>query len=158
MNLTDHPIVPAGGNAPAAGDCPGAPSRPRFLVVDDDPIFQLILRSHLEEMGFEVAVADNGKAALKLCLQFKPNVVILDMFMPEKEGIETIPALKRMDPTLEILAISGGGAGNRDLALKTARLLGARHILRKPFTRAELSAALSVIMQQEPVGLRPPCS
>jgi CheY-like chemotaxis protein len=125
MNLTNPPEAPASGNAPASGDCPGAPPLPRFLVVDDDPIFQLILRSHLEEMGFEVAVADNGKAALKLCLQFKPNVVILDMFMPEKEGIETIPALKRMNPTLAILAISGGGVGNRELVLKTARLVGA---------------------------------
>jgi CheY-like chemotaxis protein len=98
-------------------------------------------------MGFPVAVADNGKAALKLCLQFKPNVVILDMFMPEKDGIESIPALKRIDPALQILAISGGGIGDRDLFLKTARLVGARHVLKKPFTRTELSAALSVMLQ-----------
>jgi CheY-like chemotaxis protein len=122
------------------------------MVVDDDPIFQLIIRSHLEEKGFPVEVADNGATALKLCRQFKPNVVILDMFMPEKEGIETIPALKRIDPTIEILAISGGGVGDRDLCLKTARLVGARHVLKKPFTPAELSAALSVVLQHSSLG------
>ena len=140
-------MVPAGSNVPTNGHCLSAPTPGlRFLVVDDDPIFQLIIRTQLEEMKFTVAVADNGAAALKLCPQFKPNVVILDMFMPEKEGIETIPALKRIDPDLEIMAISGGGVGDRELWLKTARLLGARHILRKPFTPAEFSAALSVIM------------
>jgi len=117
------------------------------MVVDDDPIFQLIMQTHLEEMGMTVAVADDGLAALKLCPKFKPDVVVLDMFMPEKEGIETIPALKRIDPTIEILAVSGGGVGDRDLCLKTARLVGARHILKKPFTRAELSDALRVILQ-----------
>jgi CheY-like chemotaxis protein len=116
------------------------------MVVDDDPIFQGIIRIYLEEMGFPVAVADNGCAALKLCAQFKPNVVILDMFMPEKEGIETIPALKRIDPTLEILAISGGGVGDRDLCLKTARLVGARHVLRKPFTCTQFAEALTLTM------------
>jgi two-component system, chemotaxis family, chemotaxis protein CheY len=151
MNSTDQPIAPGGGNVPKGSDCPSEPPRLRCMVVDDDPIFQLIIRSHLEEMGFPVAVADNGSAALKLCPQFKPNVVILDMFMPEKEGIETIPALKRIDPTLEILAISGGGVGDRELWLKTARLVGARHVLRKPFTRQEFSDALSVIMQHSPM-------
>jgi len=147
MNSIDRSHAPKGGETPNAGGGAVTPPPPRFLVVDDDPIFQLILRTHLEEMGFPVAVADNGQAALKLCVQFKPNVVILDMFMPEKEGIETIPELKRIDPTIEILAISGGGVGDRDLLLKTARLIGARHVLKKPFTRAELSAALSVVMQ-----------
>lgn len=147
MDSTDQPIAPEGGNAPKGSDCSSTLPRLRCMVVDDDPIFQLIIRTHLEEMGFPVAVADNGHTALKLCPQFKPNVVILDMFMPEKEGIETIPALKRIDPTLEILAVSGGGVGDRELWLKTARLVGARHVLRKPFTRTEFSEALSVIMQ-----------
>jgi CheY-like chemotaxis protein len=147
MSLTDRPAAPDGENASNDSRCSDAPPRLRFLVVDDDPIFQLIIRTQLEEMGFPVEVADNGRAALKLCLQFKPNVVVLDMFMPEKDGIETIPELKRIDPSLEILAVSGGGVGDRELCLKTARLVGARHILRKPFTRTEFSAALSVIMQ-----------
>ena len=147
MNSTGRPIVPESENTTNGSNCLGAPPPPRFLVVDDDPIFQSIIRSHLEEMGFPVAVADNGAAALKLCPQFKPNVVILDMFMPEKDGIESIPALKRIDPALQILAISGGGIGDRDLFLKTARLVGARHVLKKPFTRTELSAALSVMLQ-----------
>ncbi len=139
--------MPPTEKAPPGSNGAGSPALPRFLVVDDDPMFQLIIRSHLEERGFPVAVADDGAAALKLCRQFKPNVVILDMFMPEKEGIETIPALKRIDPNIAILAISGGGVGDRDLCLKTARLIGARHVLKKPFAPAELSAALSVTMQ-----------
>jgi CheY-like chemotaxis protein len=154
MNPNDRPGSPEGGQAPIVSDRPGTSPQSRFLVVDDDPIFQLIVRTHLEEMGFTVAVADNGKTALKLCPQFKPSVVILDMFMPEKEGIETIPALKRIDPAIEILAISGGGVGGRDLWLKTARLLGARHVLKKPFSRAELAAALAIVMQPREQTLR----
>ena len=150
MGPISRSIPPGGENTPIGGDCSGTPPRQRVLVVDDDPIFQLIIRSHLEEMGCPVAVADDGLAGLKLCLQFKPNVVILDVFMPEKDGIETIPALKRMDPTLKILAISGGGVGDRDLWLKTARLLGARQILKKPFTRTALAEALDAVMQPSP--------
>jgi DNA-binding response OmpR family regulator len=73
----------------------------------------------------------------------------LDIFMPEKDGLETIPELRRADPNVKIMIISGAGGGGYDPCLDTARLLGARQVLRKPFTVTELSEAVNILLQHD---------
>ena len=90
----------------------------------------------------EVVVAADGREGLKAYLANPTDVVVTDILMPEKEGIETIIELKREHPNVKIVAISGGDpAGNTDF-LEMAGLLGADRILQKPFRPKELLATI----------------
>ncbi len=107
------------------------------LIDDDDDVRRTLVRM-LETAGHQVHEAADGSSGLELCLRVDPQLVITDILMPEKEGIETIMTLKRDRPDLKIIAISGGGrAGGMDF-LDMARSLGADEVLQKPFRRAEL--------------------
>lgn len=105
----------------------------RVLVVDDDPGVRLVLCEALSMAGFEVEEAADGVAALRQVESFKPDLVVLDIVMPEKEGIETIMDLRRADKRVPILAMSGGGAAGPDGYLVPAVKLGADRSLAKPF-------------------------
>lgn len=111
----------------------------RILVIEDDAAHRRMLKTGLEEVGYEVVEAQNGKVGLRLYHQQPCDVVITDIFMPEKEGLETILELKRQFPAVKIIAISGGGfrgsyAGRpgADNVLEAAKEFGADHILYKP--------------------------
>ncbi|MGB9605557.1 MAG: response regulator [Bryobacteraceae bacterium] len=101
----------------------------RILVVDDEDSVRLALRRMLESAGYRVEEAANGRIAMSLCRANPPDLMILDIFMPEQEGIETIQAMRREFPAVKILAISGQNAG---IYLRMARLLGAHATLEKP--------------------------
>ena len=110
----------------------------RIVLIDDDEDVRRTLVRMLETPGHEVHEAADGSSGLELCLEVDPQLVITDILMPEKEGIETIMTLKRDRPALKIIAISGGGrSGGMDF-LDMARSLGADEVLQKPFRRAEL--------------------
>ncbi len=110
----------------------------RIVLIDDDEDVRRTLVRMLETAGHEVHEAADGSSGLELCLEVDPQLVITDILMPEKEGIETIMTLKRDRPALKIIAISGGGrSGGMDF-LDMARSLGADEVLQKPFRRAEL--------------------
>ncbi len=123
----------------------GKPTRigPRsVLVIDDEDLVRDTLRRALESAGIEVTVAADGREGLETYLANPTDVVVTDILMPEKEGIETIIELKRENPEVKIVAISGGDrAGNTDF-LEMAVLLGADRVLRKPFRPRELLAAI----------------
>ena len=121
----------------------------KILVVDDDPAVRTVIQAQLRRAGHKVEVAEDGCTAVQLCRQFRPDVVLLDIFMPEKDGLETIPELRRADPNVKIMIISGAGGGGYDPCLDTARLLGARQVLRKPFTVTELSEAVNILLQHD---------
>ena len=110
-----------------------APSTPqRILIIDDDDAVRLTIRLLLHKHGYEVGCATNGKEGLEMIGVFKPDLVISDIIMPEKEGIETIRDIRGEVPDAKIIAISGGGRiGNTDF-LKIARQLGASDIVAKP--------------------------
>lgn len=85
------------------------------LVIDDEDLVRDMLRRALESAGIEVVVAADGREGLKAYLANPTDVVVTDILMPEKEGIETIIELKREHPNVKIVAISGGDpAGNTD--------------------------------------------
>ncbi|MCH8809524.1 MAG: response regulator, partial [Proteobacteria bacterium] len=81
----------------------------RILIIDDEDELRSMLRQMLEQAGHEVTEAVNGAEGIRLYEQDRPDLIITDIIMPEKEGVETIIALRRADPDLPIIAISGGG-------------------------------------------------
>ena len=105
-----------------------------ILVVDDEPDVRELVKDILESYGYHVTTAENGLQARESvrCSQFV--LMIIDLIMPEEEGIETIVALHRENPGLKILAISGSNGPY----LRIARHLGAMDTLNKPFCCSEL--------------------
>ncbi len=113
-----------------------------IMVIDDDEQVRLMLRQMLERSGYVVTVAANGKEGLKLFDQGGIDLVITDIVMPEKEGIETIRELAVRAPELKILAMSGGGRIGPDAYLEVAAHVGASRTLTKPVERDELLACV----------------
>ena len=114
----------------------------RVLVIDDDEQVRALLYEILERAGFEVVEASNGVEGLKLYRNHPTDLVITDLIMPEKEGVETIMELRSQFPNARIIAISGGQrAGGRDY-LPIAARLGARRTVAKPFSRQEILEAV----------------
>ena len=115
----------------------------KVLVIEDDEAVQKFICKILVSAGHTVVTAGNGREGLA---EIKNNndvsIVITDLLMPEKEGIETIADIKKLWPEIKILAISGGGVIDPEFYLMNASALGANLTLKKPFTRPEL---LSVI-------------
>jgi DNA-binding response OmpR family regulator len=103
---------------------------PCILVADDEPDVRDLIREILQESGFEVVTASNGQQAMERLESLPIDLLIVDLVMPEQEGLETIRMLRKRRPEVKILAISGSGA----LYLRVARLLGAQTTLQKPFT------------------------
>jgi CheY-like chemotaxis protein len=109
----------------------------RILVIDDDEQVRDVCQRLLEENGFEVAVAPDGIVGLEVFDRRPSDLVICDIYMPNKDGIETIQELTRTYFDVKVIAISGGAPGLPDY-LTSARLFGAVEVLPKPFTSAQL--------------------
>ena len=114
----------------------------RIMIVDDEELARFTLREILEEAGYEVAEARNGNECLSFQRQSGFDLIITDIIMPEKEGVETIIELKRDYPNLKIIAISGGGRTRNLDFLKLAEEYGADQILSKPFSDDQLLEAV----------------
>ena len=118
----------------------------RVLVIDDSITITGILRSYLADEGFDVITAGNGNEGIKMIEEYHPDLVITDIIMPERNGIEVVMHLKFHHPEIRIIAISSGGTITAREHLANIQKLGADYILEKPFTRDEiLSAAKGVI-------------
>jgi CheY-like chemotaxis protein len=122
----------------------GAP-RPAgtILVVDDEPGIRNLLRKVLTGVSYHVLEAENGKEAVRQVETSEVDLVIMDLAMPEQEGIETIQILRRVRPRLKIIAMSGVFAGP---LLCAAEHLGAQASLGKPIQQDELLAAVARVM------------
>jgi DNA-binding response OmpR family regulator len=113
-----------------------------ILVIDDDHAVRLTTQMILEDAGYEVICAVDGEQGLRVFERTSPHVVITDIIMPNKEGLETIMQIRSHGSKTPILAVSGGGRiGNADF-LQMAGQLGANEILAKPFKPQELVAAV----------------
>ena len=108
----------------------------RILVVDDEPLVRGFLRKCLERMGHEVVELGDGKHASRTHAEHPVDLMITDLFMPDRDGLQTIFELHQNSPELRIIAISGGATHSRfsgsDM-LRIASRLGACKILEKPF-------------------------
>ncbi len=121
----------------------------KILVLDDEPSILLMIKKLLEKAGHEVDVALNGKEGMALFEKHKPDLIITDIIMPEKEGLETIFELRRQYPDLKIIAISGGGRIGPDGYLPGAKLLGANAIFAKPLIPKEFLQAVTELLEEK---------
>jgi len=121
----------------------------RILIMDDDDRFRKMLREMLEVAGYEVLEAPDGEVGTKLYREDPADLIILDIFMPEKEGIETVIELKRDFPDVKIIAISAGGRMGQLDYLDKAKSLGALKSLAKPFDRQEMLDAIEELLGQD---------
>lgn len=110
----------------------------RVLIIDDEPHILLMVKKMLERAGYEVDLASNGSEGLRLFESISPDLVITDIIMPEKEGLETIREMRRINKDLKIIAMSGGGKISADNYLETAKIFGASKLLEKPFSQKEM--------------------
>ena len=111
----------------------------RILVIDDDDNFRSMLRTALEQDGYRVEEA---------YVVAPTEIVMTDLLMPEREGLETITALRQINPQVKIIAISGGGATGRLNFLPLARMFGALRTLQKPFTIQELQEVVREVVRR----------
>ena len=119
----------------------------RILIIDDDEQIRTMLQQMFEREGYEAAAAADGRIGIRLYKENPADVVITDIIMPEKEGIETIRELKRDYPDVRIIAMSGGGRIGPENYLKIARGLGAEKTLTKPVERKTLLAAVRDVLE-----------
>jgi len=114
------------------------PMKKKILLIDDDKHFREMFTELLRRKNYDVIEASDGKYAHQLVIDHEPQLIITDIIMPEKEGIETIIDLKREHHDLKIIAISGGGRTNAKDNLRSASLLGADYTFEKPFENNEI--------------------
>lgn len=119
-----------------------------ILIVDDDPLILKLLNRFFKGSGHETITASDGKEALALYKEQEPDLVLTDIIMPEKDGLETIIELRRMNPELKIIAISGGGSLDSSDYLNLAKKLGANYATEKPIKKEELLAIVDKVLKQ----------
>lgn len=120
---------------------------PKILVIEDDDMFRNVLVQMLSKSGFDVRQAGDGNQALEVCAQFGPDLVLTDIIMPDKEGLETIQELMEIKPGIKIIAMSGGGKFGPNSYLPLAEKLGAKATLQKPFMREELFNTINSVLE-----------
>ncbi len=121
----------------------------RILIADDEAVIRMMFRAFLERDGYEVLEAANGNEALAVCRKERPDLIIIDLIMPDKEGIETIMELKQLYPDLKIIAISGGGRIRAGEYLIIAATFGVDQTLQKPIEREKLLRAVRELLPKE---------
>ena len=115
----------------------------RVLIVDDDPDIRASLGVVLRAAGYETLTAADGAQGLACIYAEHIDVLVIDVFMPERDGIETIAEVRRECPRLKVIAMSGGGdRRKRADYLEVARQIGADSTLSKPFDASRLLVAL----------------
>ena len=119
----------------------------RILIIDDEVQILKMLREMLEGEGYEVMDAPNGKEGIRLYRENPTDLIITDLIMPEKEGIETIVELRRDFPDVKIIAISGGGLLDPEQYLSMAKRFGAQYTFAKPVEREELLKAVRELLK-----------
>lgn len=110
----------------------------RILIIDDEECIRRPLQAVLERFGHEVMSAANGQEGLQVWRRFGADLVITDVMMPYKNGIETIMEMRASFPPVPVIAMSGGDVSQRLDLLGNASLLGAVHTIQKPFALAEI--------------------
>lgn len=119
----------------------------RILLIDDDDSVRGMLRLTLTHFGHAVTEARDGREGLGLFQPAGIDLVITDIVMPDKEGLETVRELRKKDPAVKIIAMSGGGRMGKAIDyLPIARRLGAAKVLAKPFSTEVLIATVNELL------------
>jgi DNA-binding response OmpR family regulator len=117
----------------------------RILIVDDEPNIVVSLEYLMKKEGFEIAVATDGEAALRLAAEFLPDLVLLDVMMPKRSGFEVCETL-RANPALTAAKIIILTAKGRDTEIAKGLALGADAYITKPFSTKELVARIKSLL------------
>jgi CheY-like chemotaxis protein len=118
----------------------------RILLIEDDQAQREILRLILEKLGHSVLEAADGDAGLVLFGQQGADLILTDLIMPRKEGLETIQEFRQSYPAVKIIAMSGGARVGANDYLGVAQRFGATRVLAKPFTREALMEAIAAAL------------
>jgi len=116
--------------------------QPAVLIIEDDPSLRDSLQRTLRGKRYHVLEAGEGGEGMMLLRTHAVDVVLVDMFMPGKEGVETVRELRRSYPNLKIIAMSGGGTKGEVDVLLVAKAMGCHHTLVKPFSGDDLIKAI----------------
>lgn len=119
---------------------------PRVLVIDDESEIRTLIRSALEGQGYVVDEAADGREGARRFRECPSDLVIVDIFMPGKEGIATIIELRHLDPEVKCIVISGGGLSGSLDYLQHAESFGALRSFSKPFRVAEMLDAVGELV------------
>ena len=117
-----------------------------ILIVDDDARTRETLRRVLTSAGYDVHQASDGRRGLDFLQSTAVDLVILDIFMPELDGIVVITRMRKDFPNIPVLAVSGGGMLERNKTLEIAQLLGASDTLAKPFDKQTLLSMVEKLL------------
>jgi CheY-like chemotaxis protein len=126
----------------------------RLLVIDDQVYVRDVMRRILESAGHQVLLARDGEEAMRLVRREPIDLLLCDIFMPEKDGLEVIREVRREYPGMRIVAMSGGSFDGRLDVLAVTPELGADATLRKPFTPDNLCAVVEETLRTTPPGGR----
>jgi two-component system cell cycle response regulator CpdR len=118
-----------------------------ILIVDDEPGIRELLAIMLETSGHTVVTAEDGVQAPKVMASRHIDVVITDLLMPERDGLEFITEVRKKYPAVKIIAMSGGGHIARDSYLRIAKTFGAHYLLEKPFNQASVLGAIELVLK-----------
>ena len=124
---------------------------PRILVIDDEQLLRSTVVTILTRAGFTVEDASDGQAGIAKFHKNPPDIVLTDIFMPNRDGIEIIKELKHSSPQTKIIAMTGGGHLRMMEIASAAKVLGADHILDKPFDSESLLAAINGVLGSLPL-------
>jgi CheY-like chemotaxis protein len=128
----------------------------RILLIDDDDAVRTVLYLTLTNCGHTVIEARDGKEGLELFKGANVDLVITDIVMPGTEGFEVMMKLRKKNPAVKIIAISGGGLHNAGHYLHTAKLLGAAKVLAKPFSYEALITAVNELLEHPTPNIERP--
>ena len=117
----------------------------RILIIEDEPEMARGLQFNLEARGYDVTIANNGEAGLQAATSFRPDLVLLDVMLPKRDGYDVCRTLRKSEPKLPILMLTAKGQDD-DVVLGLK--LGADDYVRKPFSVVELMARIETALRR----------
>lgn len=124
----------------------------KILIIDDDEALRRMMTRVLAQAGHQIVEAAHGVEGIKKFRADEPEIVITDIVMPHRDGLETIREIRDAGSDVGIIAISGGGIGSGTLYLTISEDFGADAIVQKPFRPTELVAAVDRVLERDRAG------
>ena len=124
----------------------------KILIADDDGEVRVTLQKLFQMDGHEVELARDGLEAMRMLDDGRYDLMVTDIVMPNREGLESIMETRRKHPEVRLIAISGGGRERTESYLRMAETFGAEAVFRKPFSPREMLETVSQLLAPRPTG------
>ncbi len=118
----------------------------KILIIDDEEAIRQMVKRLVEKAGYTAELASNGEEGIMMIEEASFDLVITDIIMPRKEGIEIITAIRKDYPEIRVIAMSGGGRFTPEGYLRSAKILGADRVFTKPFNHREMMEAIDELI------------